>query len=80
MSVQHEIGTHWESGSPGLLPELALAFPTCWGERNGRERGPTALPCPTPLAAPPLTHDDDDADGTQNPCTDEPSDSEAVPV
>lgn len=37
----------------GLLPELALAFPT---------------------------HDDDDADGTQNPCTDEPSDSEAVPV
>lgn len=26
------------------------------------------------------TQDDDDADGTQNPCTDEPSNSEAVPV
>lgn len=26
------------------------------------------------------THDDDDANGAQNPCTDEPSDSEAVPV
>lgn len=26
------------------------------------------------------TQDHDDADGAQNPCTDEPSDSEAVPV
>lgn len=26
------------------------------------------------------THDDDDANGAQNPCTDEPSDSKAVPV
>lgn len=26
------------------------------------------------------THEDDDADGTQNPCTDEPADTEAVPI
>lgn len=26
------------------------------------------------------THEDDDADGAQNPCTDEPADPEAVPV
>lgn len=26
------------------------------------------------------THEDDDADGTQNPGTDEPADPEAVPV
>lgn len=53
MSVQHEVGTHWEPISPGLLSELAFAFPT---------------------------HEDDDANGAQNPCTDEPTDPQAVPI
>lgn len=75
-----QAGTHGEPISPGLLAELAFAFPTCWGEGNSQERGPIALPCPTPLPVPPLTHEDDDADGTQNPGTDEPADPEAVPV
>lgn len=26
------------------------------------------------------THEDEDASGTQNPCTDEPADTEAVPI
>lgn len=51
------------------------------GEEDVREGHPQ--PCPALPATPPapaLTHEDNDAHGTQNPCEDEPADSEAVPV
>lgn len=37
-----------------------------------------ALRMPPP--APPLTHEDDEAEGAENCCTDKPPDPEAVPV
>lgn len=64
---------------PGLRAESAFAFSTCWGEVSSQGRAPQASPACSP-PAPALTHEDNDADGAQDPRTDESSNPKAVPI